>query len=303
MIICNIYPMSLPSIPTLRAFEAAGRLHSYSKAADELGLTHSAVSHRIRELELYVDAQLFRRSGNRMIPTLAAHEMLVRVRHALRILERTFEKSPAVQAPGMESALTVSVLPVFAAKWLIPRLSNFYRLYPDFELMLQASDSLAEFQGRDIDAAIRFGPGEWPGVQGMRLHGETLSPVCSPAYCARHALNSVSDLEKCELLRHSWQSWSPWFEAAGLDFPEPILGPSFDDTSLLIEAAACGMGVALARGLLVADDLRTGRLVRPFPIEVNDAYSYHLVWKTPARAPMALDAFRQWLINELASDT
>ncbi len=287
----------LPAIQTLRAFEAAGRHQSYSRAADELGLTHGAISHRIRELEARTGERLFERRGNRMVPTPEGHRLLAHVRHALALLGNAFSPdAPATQR------LTISLLPSVAARWLSPRLADFRAAQPKVKLELRTEVDLADFRGGDVDGAIRFGPGGWPGVQATRIAGELLFPVCSPAYLARHPLTRPSDLAEATLLRNSWQPWAPWLGAAQVDLPEPATGTLYADSDLLLEAAAAGEGVALGRGILAAAELQAGRLVRPFDLAIEDTYAYYLVSPQASLGKPALAAFATWLAAEMTAD-
>jgi LysR family transcriptional regulator, glycine cleavage system transcriptional activator len=287
----------LPSIQTLRAFDAAGRHQSYSRAADELGLTHGAISHRIRELETRTGERLFERRGNRMVPTPEGHRLLAHVRHALALLGNAFSPdAPATQR------LTISLLPSVAARWLSPRLAGFRAAQPKVKLELRTEVDLADFRGDDVDGAIRFGPGGWPGVQATRIAGELLFPVCSPAYLACHPLDRPADLAEATLLRNSWQPWAPWFGAAQVDLSEPATGTLYADSDLLLEAAAAGEGVALGRGILAAAELRAGRLVRPFDLAIEDTYAYYLVSPQASHGKPALAAFANWLAGEMTAD-
>lgn len=291
----------LPSIQTLRAFEAAGRLRSYSRAAEELGLTHGAISHRIRELEARMGERLFEREGNSMRPTPAGQELLASVRNGLRLLERAFEPRRASPA----RPLVASVLPVLASCWLVPRLTGFRARHPDIEVELRVTTELARF-GRDgVDVALRYGPGGWPGVQSRRLGDEIVFPVCSPDYARRLSIERPEDLARCLLLRTPWQPWSPWFQAAGLAWDEPSDGPLYPDSSLLLRAAMAGEGVALSRRLLMADDLAAGRLCRLFDIAIDDPNAYFLVWPTSSVRTAEITQLGDWLEAAMAdgSDT
>jgi LysR family glycine cleavage system transcriptional activator len=285
----------LPSIQTLRAFEAACRLRSYSRAAEELGLTHGAISHRIRELEDRLGVKLFRREANSMIPTIEASRLLVQVGHGLSLLEGAF--APRAAAAGR---LVVSVLPAVAVRWLAPRLPRFRERAPDVELEIRASQDIVDLAKAGVDAALRFGPGGWSGVRAEKLADEVVFPVCAPDYRDRLGLATPDDIRRGVLLRHPWQPWSPWLKAAGVDLAEPASGPSYDDAGLLLQAAAGGEGLALARGLLAQSDLEAGRLVRPFAVEVAEPFSYYLVWRPGRAETPQLIAIRDWLRAEMA---
>jgi LysR family glycine cleavage system transcriptional activator len=280
----------LPSLQTLRAFEAAGRLRSYSRAAEELKLTHGAISHRIRELELRMDCKLFVRTGKRMEPTLAGQELLASVRNGLRLLERAFAPVAREQKP-----LAVSVLPVLASCWLVPRLSAFRERHPDITIEFLVTTELARFHDDGIDVAIRYGPGGWPDVEARWLANDTVYPVCSPEYARELAISAPQDLNRCTLLRTPWQPWSRWFDAAGLEWAEPSSGPLYPDSSLLLRAAAAGEGVALSRNLLMIDEIERGGLTRLFDTHLDDINSYFLVWPTTTKRKAEIEAFGDWL--------
>jgi LysR family glycine cleavage system transcriptional activator len=286
--------MHMPSLQTLRAFDAAGRYQSYSKAGRELGLTHSAISHRIRELEALLGTRLFERKGNRMVPTSEGIRLLGQVRNALGLLESIFSPSNA-QA---KRRLTISVFPALSS-WLVPRLGSFRALHPELDLRLDLSSRPVEL-GDGIDAAVRYGLGSWTNTDASLLAKENLFPICSPKYLAEHPVNRPGDLLNCNLLRHPWHSWAAWFEAAGVSAGEPLSGPEYADSSLLIEAAEAGEGVALARELGVADRLHEGKLVRPFDIIIPDQRAYYFVRPKGARVA-EVDEIESWLANEFHS--
>ena len=280
---------------TLRAFEAAARHHSYTAAALELGLTHGAISHRIRELELQTGTMLFRREGRVMKPTRAAVTLLAQVREALALIERAVPHEPR---PEIER-LVIGVHPSLATRWLVPRLGGFVREHPDLNVEVRSTADLGEFLGQGVDVAIRYGAGSWPNGSRERLAGERLFPVCSPAYRDQHRLTRPGDLARCTLLRHAWQPWAPWFRAVGLRLSEPESGLLLSDSGMLIEAALAGGGVALARSLFAIDDLRQGRLVAPFDRSVDDSYAYYLLWHSGMPLSTAGAAFREWLLARL----
>ena len=289
--------MPPPSIQTLRAFDAAARLGSYSAAADELGVTHGAVSHRIRELEERLNVRLFRRSGRVMALTREAVTLLSQVRQALGMLDRAFPPPPARDALAR---LVLSVHPSLATCWLLPALGRFAAEHPEIEVEIRSTADLDDFLDPGIDVALRYGGGNWPAAADQRVGGEVLFPVCSPEYLLAEALAVPADLERCALLRHAWQPWAPWFRAAGLRLPEPTRGLILSDSAMLLEAAAGGQGVALARRLFAERDLKSGRLVRLFDVEVEDAYAYFVAWRLGQRLTPASEAFCEWVRTELA---
>lgn len=291
----------IPSLQTLRAFVAAGRLQSYSKAAEELGLTHGAVSHRIRELEERLGKQLFQRVGNTMVLTPAGQELEVRVRQGLSLLEQAFA-APAPRTAPAARPLVISAVPSLAQTWLVARLSEFRAERPDLDIALRMSEALADFRKDGVDLGVRLGRGGWPGLNAHKLFDEALTPVCTPAYRERLKLERPEDLARATLLRNPWTPWARWFKAAGLDWAEPTAGPMFDESTLMLRSAMQGDGVALARHWLAVDDLRAGRLVFPFDVAVDDDFSYWLVWPTRASQHPEADSFRTWLAARAASE-
>lgn len=291
----------LPSLQTLRAFEAAGRLKSYSKAAEELGLTHGAVSHRIRELEQRLGVTLFRRVGNSMQLTSEGQMLEVQVRQGLSLLEQAFA-GPARAPAKSRSHIVVSAVPSLASTWLFARLSEFRAAHPEIDVELRVSDALNDYRKEGIDVGVRLGLGGWPGLHAAKLFDEALTPVCTPAYRDRLELRQPKDLDRAVLLRNAWTPWARWFRAVGLDWPEPSSGPKFDDSPLLLRAAVEGAGVALGRQWLAVDELRAGRLVAPFDLAIRDDFSYWLVWPTGRAGHPEAVRFREWLAAQAAAE-
>lgn len=287
----------LPSMQTLRAFEAAARLASYSAAAQELGLTHGAISHRIRELEAAVGITLFRRTGRNMTPAREAVTLLAQVREALGILQRALPEAVSTDP----SRFVISVHPSLATHWLVRRIGSFMRSEPELNVEVRSTADLGQFLSQGVDVAIRYGAGNWPNTLGERLAGEVLFPVCTPAYRDAMRLRTPADLRRCRLLRHAWQPWSPWLRAARVRLREPSTGLTLSDSGMLLEAAAAGEGIALARSVFAIDELASGRLVRPFELTVDDNYSYYITWQSGAPLTRAGEAFRDWLRAEFVT--
>lgn len=264
--------MHIPSLQTLRALEAAARLGSYSAAAAELGLTHGAVSHRLRALEETLGQALFVRRGNGMLPTPETLRLLVPVREALDCLARAFP-DPSVRP----QVVRISLLPSMASRWLMPRVGRFRVANPAIDLRIDARLELASIAPGGVDCAIRYGSGNWPDAEVLKLGDEWLFPVCSPTYRNRIGIAQPADLLRASLLRHDRQSWLAWLGIAGLDVPEPDAGPLFSDTNLMLDAAIAGDGVALARSRIVAGDIASGRLVRLFDSAVKDDHAYYFL--------------------------
>ena len=287
----------LPSMQTLRAFDAAARHGSYSVAAAELGVTHGAVSHRIRELEERLQTPLFRRANRRMVPTREAVALLSQVRQALATLDRAFPAPAPAQlraAGGQRAPVAGGALAGRRGSAASPPPT------PPWTWRCAPPPTWTTSSTPAIDLALRYGAGGWADAVDERLSGEVLFPVCAPAYRDQLSIREPADLARCVLLRHAWQPWSPWLREARLRLEEPRLGPTLSDSAMIIEAAASGQGVALARRLFVQGDLASGRLVRLFDVEVEDDYAYHIAWRSGSRLGEASLAFAAWLRAELA---
>ncbi|MEE4452966.1 LysR substrate-binding domain-containing protein [Novosphingobium resinovorum] len=288
-----------PSIQTLRAFEAAARLNSFSRAAEELGITHGAVSHRIREIEERLGTTMFERRGNSMEPTVAARQMLPVVRQSLELIASVFPPP----ASGRQQILRIGVLPSFAANWLVPRLQGFHTAHPGIAIALDPRLEASRIGPRGVDAAIRYGSGRWPGLVAERLIQDRLFPACSPMYRERMAITGIADLGRCHLLRNSWHPWTPWFQKAGLAMAEPADSVPYDDAGLLMEAVLAGHGVGLVRKVIVNDALASGQLIRLSPVEVpfDGAYHYTTTLHGTAKDD-AIRLFGDWLKDRLLEE-
>ncbi len=286
----------LPPFLALRALEAAARLRSYSRAADELNVTHGAVSHQIRRLEETWGLKLFRREGNSMLPTEAAVKLAAKVAQAIRTLQQGVAEIDNRRA---SRTLVISTLHSFAIRWLAPRLPRLVEWAPDLEIELRVEDRLADLTYDGVDVALRFGEGDWPGLAVEQLFTERYFPVCSPAFLERHPLAAMEDLAHVPLLRHRRRAWSLWFRSAGLQIQEPDTGVVFDDSNMLVAAASGGLGVALVPSSLLESELASGRLVRPFPISVGADWGYYVVWRPDSPKLAAIGRFHDWLKAEV----
>jgi LysR family glycine cleavage system transcriptional activator len=281
----------------LRALEAAARHRSYSRAAEELHVTHGAVSHQIRKLEEELGTALFHRRGNSMEPSPAAAKLAAGIAEALELLGRTVEEATA----GQTGPMVISAEPGFARRWMGPRLVRLREETGERDLDLRLDDATANFVSDGVDAAVRHGPGSWPNLEAATLFKERLFPVCSPDFLAKHPLQKLDDLRHVPLLRHTVWSWPLWFRSLGLP-PPPDRGMMFDDSAFMLEASAQGAGMALARSSLVGSDLKAGRLVRPFPDEIEGSWGYYFVWRADSRKLARILALRDWLLTEVASE-
>jgi LysR family glycine cleavage system transcriptional activator len=289
----------IPPMQALRAFEAVASLGSLTKAADALSLTHGAISHQIKSLEATLGVPLVERQGRGIRITDAGARLATRVRAALAdIADAMREASERTSA----RQLRVSVTPSFAARWLLPRLGSFIRQHPDVDLDVRAGSALVDFQRDDVDVAVRWGiVGQWPGVKAEELLRDVFFPVCSPRLS--NLPRAPSDLAHHTLLRSDDEFWKPWFEAVGLDWPEPDRGPIFNDSSLMLQAAVDGQGIALARASLIGNDIRNGLLVRLFDIDVPGPRRYYLVYPPRMVDSPKLALFRAWLHDEITAES
>lgn len=287
----------LPNLAALRAFEAAARHGNFSRAAEEIHVTHGAISHSVRALEDELGVALFARHGKRIAITPEGERFAVTLRKALTDIANA---AAALQAAGKQSKLTVTALPSFAARWLAPRLGIFIEQHPDLEVMLQSSNHLTDFVRESVDVGIRFGHGSYPGLKVEKIMDDYYYPVASPRFNGGKLPRTPQQLEGHPLLRCDMEPWTPWFRAAGLDLPEPTGGLMFQDSSMLVRAAVEGHGIALARHAIAASDIETGALVRLFDVAVKCPESYYLVCPPDALKKPQVHAFRTWLLGEVA---
>jgi LysR family transcriptional regulator, glycine cleavage system transcriptional activator len=290
--------LRLPPMQALRAFDAAARAQSLTKAAQALNLTHGAISHQIKSLERDLGVQLIERAGRGIRLTDEGERFATRVRAAFAELAAAVNEIAARANPRQ---LRVSVVPSFAARWLLPRIGRFVAAHPNVDLDVRSNMKFVDFRRDDDDVAIRYGYGDWPDVHVEHLLDDRFFPVCSPRLANGRLPARPADLAKYPLLRSDDEPWKPWFDAAGLDWPEPARGPIFNDSSHMIQAAAEGQGIALARDCLLGNDVRNGVLVRLFDIAVPAPKKFYLVYPPRMANSPKLAQFRQWLNDEIAA--
>ncbi|OFW47873.1 MAG: transcriptional regulator [Acidobacteria bacterium RIFCSPLOWO2_12_FULL_67_14b] len=291
----------LPPLNALRAFESAARHLSFTRAAAELNVTQAAISHQVRALEARLGVTLFWRQNRTLRLTEAGQALAPAAGEAFQRIADAVARLGGSRSSG---ALTVSVLDSFAANWLVPRLKRFRARAPEVELHLTTSDHLVDFTRDDVDLAVRYGGGRWPGLAAERLMTEELFPVCSPALLeAGPPLERPDDLGRHTLLHDEMrEDWRMWLLAAGVRGGDPARGPSYTRSSLVIQAAISGEGVALGRSVLVADALAEGRLVRPFTVSLPAEYAYYVVVPPAALERPKVRAFRDWIVAEAAGE-
>lgn len=291
----------LPPLNALRAFEAAGRHLSFSRAADELAVTPGAISQQMRILETWLGTPLFRREPKGLVLTEVGLAALPHMREGF---DRLAAGTRLMQSGAGPSRITVSVAPSFASKWLVPRLDAFLARHPDVDVYVHADMDVVDFATADVDVAIRFGRGDYPGLVTDRLMSESVVPVCAPHLARDHApLDTPADLRNHTLIhddsdRDGVPTWSMWLRAAGIDEADGARGPRFNQSSLVIEAAVAGKGVALARYALALADLEAARLIIPFGHETPTDFAYWLVYPEAKAALPEVAAFIAWVTSE-----
>lgn len=301
-------PLSrLPPLNALRAFTVAARHLSFVRAADELAVTPAAVSQQVRMLEDHLGYQLFRRVGRQLLLSDEGQALLP------GLVEGFAKLAGALEAPATlagKGALTVSVAPSFAAKWLVPRLDDFRSLNPEIDVRISAGMQLVDFAEQDVDCAIRYGGGGYSDLEVVKLLSESVIPVCSPALLdGDAAIARPADLAAHTLIHDdsperdaSCPDWRMWLKAAGVDGVDPSRGVRFDQSSLVLEAAISGRGVALAKARLAEADLRAGRLVRLFDLSQPVRFAYYFVCPRARLWSGRVRAFRDWLIDQAAQE-
>jgi LysR family glycine cleavage system transcriptional activator len=288
----------LPSLHALRAFECVARHRSFSRAAAELNVTPSAVSHQIRLLEAWVDVRLFDRDVRPPTLTASGGQYYAKIERVFSMIAaathdlKSRDKSPQLRVATMDS---------FAATWLVPRLCSFRQLHPEINLEIALDDREIDFNRDNADVAIRYGEGCWIGTEAELLFKDEVFPVCAPALLhGQHGLHRIENLKHHTLLhdtaRHGWMSW---LRSVSLDDVIDVSrGPLFGRSYLAIQAATNGEGVAAASAPLVLDSLKSGRLLRPFMESVMSDQSYFLVYPSARPVSELVDRFRDWLLEE-----
>jgi LysR family glycine cleavage system transcriptional activator len=306
----------LPPLNAFRAFEAAARHLSFKKAAAELHVTPAAISHMVKALEDQLGVKLFRRLTRALELTDAGKAMVPKVQEAFEALATAVERSRRLARLG---PLAVSAPPLFATRWLVPRLHRFTERHPDIELRISSAVAAIDAgRGAEEEApaddettlvTVRFGHGRYPGARVDKLFSVAYSPVCSPRLLKRgRPLRVPDDLRHHTLLHDDTipdvaerLSWDAWLKAAGVDDIDATRGPRFTNSALAIDAAVDGLGVALGITPLMAEDIAAGELVAPFDVEVESGFAYHLVCDEAIAERPQVAAFRAWLLAEAAA--
>ncbi len=295
----------LPSLNALRAFEAAARHLSFTKAAEELNVTQAAISHQVKSLEEQLGLRLFRRLNRRLLLTDAGQTYVSGLTVAFDGIAEATERTTAERSGG---SLRISTLPSMAAKWLLPRLSRFRARHPEIDVLVSASHGLADFRRDDLHLAIRYGKGNYPGLETVPLMDDEIFVVCSPKLLQDGPpLRTPADLRHHTLLHDTSveadrRDWRVWLERVGETGVDPDRGPGFSDSNLILEAVMAGEGVALTRRSLAADDLAAGRLVIPFGPIRPSTNRYYIAYPRANAELSKVRKFTQWLLDEVEAD-
>ena len=295
----------LPPLNALRSFEAAGRLQSLTDAASELNVTPAAIGHQVKALEAYLERDLFKRRyraieltelGRMLLPGLTAG------------FDRMAESIDAIGALEQDHTVLITSCTSFASRWLVPRLDQFRVLQPDIDVRLDATQRLVDLRREEFDFGIRFGPGEWEGLDADYLMSEEFIPVASPALLERNPIHEPADLVRHTLLHRDESpgpipiDWRMWLQAAEVENVDPERGLYYSMESMAIQAALDGHGVALVSNVLTEADVTAGRLVRLFDIglRTGGGLAYYLAYHPGRLRHPRVTAFREWLLNEAA---
>lgn len=301
-------PLTLPPLNALRAFEAAARTGSYVAAAEELGVSAAAVSQQIRKLEDYLGKQMFLRMNNRVVLTDAGHAIREGTAAALQMISDCTEQ---LAADRSKSRLVISAIESVAEKWLISRLAGYCRSHPDFRFDLRVEPDPADFARHNVDLRIGYDPGQYPEHNIVLLEQDVVVPLCSPSYLERNraaAGAGMAAVPEDDLLHTSWgesfgshPTWLGWFVKAGLKPPAVTRGFQVGQSSLVLDLARQGLGVALGQRMMAKDDLAAGRLVALSDITIALGHPYCLAYPRAKSRKRHLVALVNWLAENPAA--
>jgi LysR family glycine cleavage system transcriptional activator len=291
----------LPPLNSLKAFEAAARHLSFTRAAEELFVTQAAVSHQIKSLEEFLSMKLFLRKNRSLLLTEEGQGYYLDIKDVFHSLQEATER---LLARGAKGALTVALPPSFAIQWLVPRLNQFSQFNPDIDIRIKAVDFNEGFLTDDVDVAIYYGRGKWPSLHAEKLHTEYLTPVCSPLLLqGQKPLNRLEDLRHHLLLhdssREPWKNWIKHFRIPGINVNQ---GAVFSHSMLVLKAAALGQGIALGHSVLARPEIEAGRLVCPFNERLVTNNAYYVVCHQSQADLGKIVAFREWLQNQVKDE-
>ncbi len=291
----------LPPLNALRAFEASARQLSFTRAAEELFVTQAAISHQIKSLEEHLAIKLFMRKNRSLLLTEEGQSYYLDIKDIFNALHDATEK---LLARGAKGSITVSVQPSFAIQWLVPRLKAFNLLHPDIDVRIKAVEQPDNSLTEDVDIAIYHGRGRWPNVHADKLHTEYLISVCSPLLMnGKKRLVTINDLAQQTLLHDtSRRDWKRWFKQVGVKGMNVNHGPIFSHSSMVLQAAIHGQGVALANSVLAKPDIDSGRLVTPFNEVLVSKNSFYIVCRENQLEIGKISAFRDWMLDTITDE-
>lgn len=286
----------LPPLNSLKSFEAAGRLLSFTRAAQELNVTQAAVSHQIKVIEAYLGVTLFVRAPRKLLLTEQGRALLPEV---IEAFDKISNAIGTVRLEPSSKMVSVRLAPSFAAKWLSPRLKYFWLQYPEIDLCLYHAHPAVDFDREQIDIAVTYGKGDWPGVVADPILSLDFFPVCTPAFMSNDKpLSDINNLRYYTLLHDaSYECWADWLKLAKIEEINAHKGSIIDDTNVLIQAAVDGQGIALGSNTFVHDLLDSGKLIKPFDITLVNDFAYYVVCPEAHLQNPSVRAFKDWLLE------
>ncbi|MBB4234741.1 LysR family transcriptional regulator [Rhizobium esperanzae] len=289
---------NLPSLTALRAFVSASNNRSFSRAAEELGITQGGVSRAVRSIEEATGTQLFERTGHGLVLTESGAAYLEEVSSILSELAAATLRLSTYNRTS--ETLNIATLPSLGGRWLAPRLVRFLKQNPTIEISVTGRNGQFDFEGSAIDAAIHYGSEAWPGSMSERIMDEVLVPMCSPALLKSGTPADARLLVDLTLIQHLHRptAWREWFKDVGIDHPHPNTGPRFEQYQMGIEAANSGLGAILMPPFMVMEELQSGRLVPLHKVAIPSPWRYYLVYPKSKRSKPAVQKLRTWLRGE-----
>jgi LysR family glycine cleavage system transcriptional activator len=286
----------LPPLNSLKSFEAAGRQLSFTRAAQELNVTQAAVSHQIKVIEEYLGVTLFVRTPRKLVLTEQGKTLLPDV---IEAFDKVSNAISAIKQEPSSKMISVRLAPSFAAKWLSPRLKYFWLQYPEIDLCLYHAHPAVDFDREEIDIAVTYGKGDWPGLVVDQILSLDFFPVCTPAFMSNDKpLSDIDNLRYYSLLHDAnYECWADWLKLANIDEINASKGTIIDDTNVLIQAAVDGQGVALGSTTFVQDLLDSGKLIKPFDITLVNEFAYYIVCPEAHLKNPSVQAFKNWLLE------
>ncbi|NQZ85976.1 MAG: transcriptional regulator GcvA [Colwellia sp.] len=291
----------LPPLNALKAFEASARQLSFTRAAEELFVTQAAISHQIKSLEEFLGIKLFMRKNRALLLSEEGQAYYLDIKEVFNTINDATER---LLARGAKGAITVSLQPSFAIQWLVPRLNAFNSLHPDIDVRIKAVDQAESSLTEDVDVAIYYGRGHWADIHSEQLQKEYLVPVCSPLLLqGKKPLSVLEDLVNHTLLHDtSRRDWKRWFKQVGVKATNVNHGPIFSHSSMVVQAALHGQGIALAHSFLAKPDIDAGRLICPFEEVLENKNSYYVVCRERQVDLGKIAAFREWVLDTVAQE-